>query len=77
MKLRHVTVTHFLLTFAALVGCFVWLAATNHGNSAGRHGTIVSYQVPAYWILIAFGQMFIGGSVYLLISRLPGYVIGR
>jgi len=78
MKLKHVTIMHFLLTFAAVVACFIWLAATNAGNPAGRRGgTIVTYKIPVYWILILFGQMFIAASVYSLVSRQPGYVIGR
>jgi hypothetical protein len=77
VKLKHIIIPHFLLTFAALLACFIWLGVTNAGNPAGRHGTIVTYKVPVYWILIGFGQMFIAASVYSLISKQPGYVIGR
>jgi hypothetical protein len=75
--MKRIAITHFLLTFAALVACFVWLAATNGDNSRGRHGIIVTYKVPVYWILVVFGQMFIGASACLLISRKPGYLAGH
>ena len=75
--MKRIAITHFLLTFLGLAACFVWLATTNADNPRGRHGTIVTYKVPVYWILIGFGQMFIGASVYSMLSREPGYLIGR
>jgi len=74
---RRIAIAHFLLTFAALVTCFIWLVATNADNPRGRHGIIVTYKVPVFWILIGFGQMFIGASVYAMISRQRGYLMGQ
>ena len=75
--MKRIAITHFLLTFAALVACFIWLAAANADNPRGRHGIVVTCKVPVYWILIAFGQKFIGAAVYLMLSRQPGSLIGQ
>ena len=75
--MKRIAITHFLLTSLALVACFGWLASTNADNPRGRKGIIVTYKVPAYWILIGAGQMFIGASVYSMLSRKPGYLIGQ
>ena len=75
--MKRIAITHFLLTFAALVACFIWLAATNADNPRGRHGIIVTYRIPVYWVLITFGQMLIGAAVYLMLSRQPGSLIGQ
>ena len=75
--MKRIAITHFLLTFAALVACFIWLAATNGDNPRGRHGTVVTYKVPVYWILVGFGQIFVGASVYSMFSRQRRSLIGQ
>ncbi len=77
-KPRHVFVYYFRLTFVVVVACFIWLAVTNAGNPAARHGgTIVTYAIPAYWIMICIGQAFIGVSIYTFVSQRPGFFLGR
>jgi len=78
MKPQNVFATYFILTFLMVGACFIWLVVTNAGNPAGRHGrTIVTYAIPAYWILIGVGQLFIGVSIYIFHSKQPGYFFGR
>ena len=50
---------HYLLTFLATLSCFIWLAVTNQDTPRGRHGgSIVTYELPAYILLIIIGQFF-------------------
>jgi hypothetical protein len=78
MKPKHIFVPHFILTFAAVVACFIWLAVTNDGNPTSRRGgTIVTYVIPVYWIMICVGQMFICVSLYIFLSKEAGFFLGR
>jgi hypothetical protein len=78
MKPQHVFGTYFIVSWVMLGACFIWLAVTNEGNPAGRRGgTIVTYTIPVYWILIGAGQMCIGVTIYIFRCKQPGFLFGR
>lgn len=77
MKFSQIARIHFFVSFILVFACFIWLGVTNTGNPVGRRGTLVTYPIPAYWLLIGVGQMFVGVAITCLRYGGPAYVLGK